>query len=93
MTETWFKPTDTLSLSDFSDYNIFRRDRIEATGGGLLIAIKKFIRSDLIFLHPKNEILIVKITEISEIYFVLTYIPHPTIEIFKEICNFLKKLY
>ena len=57
-TETWLDPSIGNSQFFPTNYNIFRKDRAECIGGGVLIAIhNKFLSSEMPELDSDSEII------------------------------------
>lgn len=62
LTETWLTGDilDTEALAKLPNFNIFRHDRNDACGGGVLIATRKELSCSLINTASKQEIIWVK---------------------------------
>ena len=77
-TETWLKPDirDTEILSD--QYQLFRNDRLNKVGGGVLIAVHNSISSERVMLTDSQDVEFVcaKLSYINQtIYITCSYIP------------------
>lgn len=57
-TETWLHPdvNDNEIIPDNNSYNIYRNDRVDRRGGGVLLAVKKTLSSYLINSNSALEI-------------------------------------
>jgi exonuclease III len=81
ISETWLNSnvSDNEILSD--SYNIYRRDRdsncVQSRGGGVLIAVKKEIKSSLVFSSESKEILAIEVncTSANNLLLVICYRP------------------
>ena len=60
-TETWLKEQTTNSELNLPDYEIYRRDRPDRTGGGVFICVKKSLSSSKIQQGKLSESVFVKI--------------------------------
>ena len=77
-TETWLKPNirDTEILSD--QYQLFRNDRLNKVGGGVLMAVHNSISSERVMLTDSQDVefVCVKLSYINQtIYITCSYIP------------------
>ena len=69
ITETWLH--DQVLDNEFipHGYSIYRRDRINKRGGGVLIAVSNKLRSKLVISHPDAEIITIELCGSPKNYF------------------------
>ena len=60
-TETWLTSDIRNSELNLNDYDIYRRDRISRSGGGIFICVKKVYKSLLVHKSKDSETIFVKI--------------------------------